>query len=124
MSLTFLLMFFLFICDSVSLYETLSPSLSLKVTDSSVSRTDGTAGCMIGAQNLKELQTHIILTGELGQKAAELPKQVRSHRIFRETFDLHYTDRAVASNKAISQNCKVEGLWESEDKSESCCFDV
>lgn len=50
---------------------------SLKVTDSSMRRSDGTAGRMIGAQNLKELQTLISHLRELGDPAAELLSQVR-----------------------------------------------
>ncbi|XP_028994248.1 nesprin-2-like isoform X3 [Betta splendens] len=58
-----------------------------EVTDSSVSRTDGTAGCMIGTQHLKELQTHIILLRELGQKAAALPNQTCSVDVSHQTLD-------------------------------------
>ncbi|XP_042339551.1 nesprin-1-like, partial [Plectropomus leopardus] len=42
-----------------------------EVTDSSMRRSDGTAGRMIGTQTLKELQTHISHLKELGQTAAE-----------------------------------------------------
>lgn len=54
--------------------------LSLKVTDSSMRRSDGTAGCVIGAQTLKELQTHIIKLRELGN--TERLSQVVSSWLF------------------------------------------
>lgn len=50
--------------------------LSLKVTDSSMRRSDGTAGRVIGTQTLKELQTHIIKLRELGNTATECLNQV------------------------------------------------
>nr|XP_020467231.1 nesprin-2-like [Monopterus albus] len=58
-----------------------------EVTDSSVRRTDGTAGCMIGTQSLKELQTHINHVRELGHEAAELLSQVSSVEGSRQTLD-------------------------------------
>lgn len=45
--------------------------LPSEVTDSSLRRSDGTAGRMIGTQTLKELQTHISHLRELGHTAAE-----------------------------------------------------
>lgn len=53
-------------------------SLSLKVTDSSRRRSDGTAGRRIGTQTLKELQTHISHLRELGHTAAESRDQVHA----------------------------------------------
>ncbi|KAF7200974.1 transcript variant X3 [Nothobranchius furzeri] len=46
-----------------------------KVTDSSMEGSDGTAGCMIGTEHLKELQTSIRLLRELGHTSAELLNQ-------------------------------------------------
>ncbi|XP_005948911.2 nesprin-2 isoform X4 [Haplochromis burtoni] len=46
-----------------------------EVTDSSVKRSNGTAGCMIARKNLKELQTCISHLRELGHTSAELLNQ-------------------------------------------------
>lgn len=79
-SLTFPLIFFS-VSLSLSVCVALSFSLFMKVTDSSVKRSNGTAGCMIARKNLKELQTCISHLRELGHTSAELLNQVRSHYI-------------------------------------------
>ncbi|XP_075304834.1 nesprin-2-like isoform X3 [Odontesthes bonariensis] len=59
-----------------------------EVTDSSKKGSDGTAGCIIGAKNLKELQTYISYLRELGHTSAELLNQASpvedSHQVLDE----------------------------------------
>lgn len=60
----------------VSDFSSLSLSPSLKVSDSSARRSDGTAGRMAATENLKELRSLISLLSELGVAAAERPEEV------------------------------------------------
>ncbi|KAG7233816.1 hypothetical protein INR49_006550 [Caranx melampygus] len=57
------------------------------VTDSSRRRSDGTAGRMIGTQNLKELRSLISRVRELGESAAELQSQTFSVDESHQTLD-------------------------------------
>ncbi|KAK9534167.1 hypothetical protein VZT92_009231 [Zoarces viviparus] len=58
-----------------------------EVTDSSTRRSDGTAGRMIGAQTMKELQTHISRLRELGVTATEPLDQASHVDSSRQTLD-------------------------------------
>ncbi len=120
-----LLMFF-----SLSLRLLVCDSLPLKVTDSSMRRSDGTAGRMIDTQTLKEFQTHISHLRELGHTAAERLNQVQglyhgclSENMYDVTCDTWTVAGFIYSRPEVP-TCGSGPLKESWDKSEGLLDDT